>query len=150
MNDLEKLIADSIASRGAKIAEAEAEEKAAEARREALFNAAVKEGIERVIPLIPPPLHPYIKFNGAQPANYNMPAAWEWRPATLDIDAPGLAQITINPGTDDDDRPIIWSISVEGSTLTFGGDQWEEAIAAAFDCYHERRREYSEAARSLG
>src|SRR5262245_17144305 len=102
MNELEKLIADSIEKRNGKTAAAEAARIAEEARYEALFNAAVAEAIKRVTPLIPPALHSHINFKGAQPTNRYVLDARIWAPPSLDIDAPGLAQISLTIGEDDD------------------------------------------------
>lgn len=148
--ELEKLIADSIAARDAKIAEKEAARVAEEARYEALFQSAITETIERVKPLIPPALHRYIKFNGAQPTNRYVLDARNWAPPCLGINAPGLAPLTITIGEDDDEQSCIWRIEVDDSTCGFSGNEWAEAIAAAVDRYHERRAEYSRAAQALG
>jgi hypothetical protein len=146
MNDLEKLIADSIAARDAKIAEAEAVRKAEDAKYEAIFNEVVNDTIERAKAEIPAPLHQYIKYTNGQPSNDSLEAR-TWIPTMLVIDAPGLAEILITVNIDRESVVHVYGIT---SGEHFESTEWPEAICAAHDRYHNQRAEYSRAARELG
>lgn len=153
MTDLEKLIADSIEARNAKIAEAKAAQRAEEARYKALHRSKVAKTIEAVKPRVPAPLHPYIKYTGGEPEPVNRYALDKgtWSPNNLQIDAPGLAKISITFGEvylpSGEEAVAVDGIIV--SDAHFQPDQWQEAIAAAFDHYHNQRQGHSEAARGL-
>jgi hypothetical protein len=150
MNELEKLIADSIDKRNAKNAAAVAERIAEEAKYEALFKEAVADTIDGLKPAIPGALRQYVNFKGGPPSNRYFLDTRKWAPSHLDINAPGLAEITLHICENDDGETVIHSMGVEGATSLFHDGEWPEAIAAAFDRYHERRAEYSKAARELG
>jgi hypothetical protein len=146
MTELEKLIADSIAAcdaaRAAEIAAQEAEE----ARYEALFQSLVAKSIEAIKPYIPAPLQPYIQCASSMGSKDALDAQ-TWRPTMLHVQgAPGLEEILIAINWRKDWRPEIYEIT---SGDSFDGDQWADAIAAAHDRYHNRRAEYSKAARGL-
>jgi hypothetical protein len=73
--------------------------------------------------------------------------AQSWRPTLLRVrGAPGLEEILMGVNWREDWRPEIYAIT---SGDSFDGDQWADAIAAAHDGYHNRRAEYSKAARGL-
>jgi len=145
--ELEKLIADSIAARDAKIAKEEAEAAVEEARYDAIFHSLLEGAVEAVKPLIPEPLRPYVLYDYCRPSK-DLLDARTWAPTTMHIKhAPKLEEIAIHINWYGDGRgPEIYTI-VSGAS--FEGDEWGEAICAAHDRYHNRRAEYSKAARAL-
>lgn len=147
VNDLQRLIADSIETRNARIAALKAEQEAEQARLDALYQSLLAEAVELVKPGIPSPLHSYIRHTGGRPGAFALEAR-TWRPAALHIDAPGLAVIEIEVADDDDGVYQVWTITVAGAS--FALDEWSDAIAAASDHYRNNRAEYSKAALALG
>jgi hypothetical protein len=146
MTELEKLIADSIVARdAARVAEISARE-AEEGRYQALFQSLLARSIEAVKPYIPAPLQPYIQYPYSLGSKDALDAQ-TWRPTMLHVqDAPGLEEIVIAIYWREDWTPEIYEIT---SGDRFDGDQWADAIAAAYDRYQNRRAEYSKAARGL-
>ena len=143
--ELEKLIADSIKERDAKIAKADAERQAEEARYDAIFNSVVEDTIKRAKAEIPAPLHPHVKCTNGRPSR-DMLDARTWIPTMLVIDAPGLAEILITVNIDSEGVVHVYGIT---SGDHFEPGEWPEAICAAHDRYRNQRWEYSKAARAL-
>lgn len=140
MNDLEKLIADSIAKRDAQEAERKQKEDEEEGEYQALLAEATEKRLAELVNQIPQELVRYCEATDAPQhfeKSYSIQKLREgWRPEHLRVVAPGLAPIFFSLRAEWDNEAKEWGAPYIGSLSTSAQyrdehKKWFLAIAAA-------------------